>query len=605
MAANDIIYIPNQPVVFHKVAPTEQEQALGMRPWSQAAYHNRLGNCGFYGPKYCHPYSINEADVITFQFKAATTGDNLVTPLFTPIFSDANTSVVADQLVDSGATFQTSVPDAETGMFVLNTTTPGSSVITNVASETELELFDNIFLATPEDYEVYAIKAAVNWHWNPTTDIFYVESAAVSGITFEDVLTVGNWYKITITVVDITAGELNIKLGSNIIATITSVGTHVVYGKCLTTDDFVIDPEDFIGEISTDIDVRQLETSYTIIFFDLDGNVIETDPHVEDSDSLTIGNVIYVQNIAAFPGLTCGNYVLGIGVGDGFCSGNMVQNGDFSSATGWTLNDNVTIEAGINPHLQLDDAEEGIAARNTLLCSIRAGHSYTMTWEVGPVIDEPNFDQYGTYHISIFGADVSPVYDAATQTNVSLTFTAPNDSDLLYFIVDTLSKFTVDNVTLVDNTYALFSDMDGLSECLCICDEQPCTTLIRFFSDRPTYGNYFDDTVNNVEMYMRVQGRLRNLDPVDLELNSFKNTLDNQEQVYANLQDAEEFATSHVPEWVHGSLRVALSHPSLYINLVSYKRIGNYTPNWTDDSEMCSAVCPVAKTNQGSLRNNF
>ena len=66
--------------------------------------------------------------------------------------SGANTSVVANQLVDTAATFTATVA---AGDVVVNTTTYQQAEILSVVSDTVLSLDDNIFTATPQDYAVF------------------------------------------------------------------------------------------------------------------------------------------------------------------------------------------------------------------------------------------------------------------------------------------------------------------------------------------------------------------------------------------------------------------------------------------------------------------
>jgi len=86
--------------------------------------------------------------------------------------SGSNTSVIANKLIDSSATF---IADGTTvNSLVTNESTNESTIVTSVDSETQLTLSDDIFTATPENYAVYS-----------STSIRSVEDSC-SGSTFTD-----------------------------------------------------------------------------------------------------------------------------------------------------------------------------------------------------------------------------------------------------------------------------------------------------------------------------------------------------------------------------------------------------------------------------------
>lgn len=66
--------------------------------------------------------------------------------------SGANTALVANQLVDTSATFTATVA---VGDVVVNTTTYQQAEILSVVSDTVLSLDDDIFTATPQDYAIF------------------------------------------------------------------------------------------------------------------------------------------------------------------------------------------------------------------------------------------------------------------------------------------------------------------------------------------------------------------------------------------------------------------------------------------------------------------
>jgi len=595
MAANDIIYLPNQPVQLYKVTPTSTEIEEGYTSWATTAYHKRQGDCYFLGLDYCTP--VNKAtDKLQFQFKAKTTGANLVLPLFNPYLTGTNTSVSAGKLVDSGNPFGA----VDINHLVVNTTDDTGTYVSNTDSASTLSMEQDIFTATPRNYSIYSIYVNGGFRYFPATDLFTV-SVAGGGyyVEYTGVLTIGNWYKITINVTDITAGSLDINVGGVVCATITSVGEHTVYGQADSTDTFLVQASNtFVGSYDgLSLDVRELVTDYWIVLFNKDTELYyDSIPWSESSDSLTIGNIFVNTTWAAdILNPACGSYVIGV-TDQEICEGNIVQNGNMSSSTGWALDTNASITGG---YLVFQGVATNDGAENTLNCTIKNGLEYTVQWD----ITNRSGIQNGAYVLQTAQGNISPSYSAASQgtATISFTFTATADSSTISFIVSSANAtFRIDNFIVTATADAIITEMDGLSECLCVCVNE-CTALIEYGSTRPTFGSFFDGTVN---MQYRIPGRVRNTGFNDLELNPFKSSLDSEVQPYNNLNSVSELATQPMPEYAHNILGVALSHPTVKINGVGFKRIGAYAPNWQDD-ELAEVIVNIAKRNQANLRNNY
>jgi hypothetical protein len=599
MAANEIIYLPYQPVSMYLVNPSATEIEEGYTSWATTAYHKRQGDCFFLGIDYCTPVN-KETDKLTFQFKAKTADGNVVLPLFNPYLTGNNTSVTANKLVDSGAPFGS----VSLNQLVQNLDDNTASYISNIDSTSVLTMEQDIFLASPRIYGIYAILVNANFRYFPLTDEFTVSTAASGNyIEYPGVLTLNKWYKVTIKITDITSGSLAVKLGSNTIATLTSVGEHVIYGQCLTTTSVIVEgSSSFVGSYDgLAFDVHRLVTEYNVVLFDK-----ETELYVdhftwdESSDSLTIGNIfVNIDWDSESLNPACGNYVIGI-TDEQICNGDIVHNGTFSSSVGWELDTNITISSGF---LRFDGVTGGTGAINNLLCPIKEGLEYTVSWKIGYM---PGPTKEGGYIFTTAEGNVSPVYNATVQVPgvYTFTFTATADSNVITIkqYGPDPSTFTIDNFSVTVEATADIADMNGLSECLCVCTND-CTALIEYKSNRPTFGSYFDNSAATSMQY-RIPGRTRNTVISDLELNSFKTSLDEQIQPYNNLNRIEELATQPMPEYAHNTLAVALSHPNVEINGVKYIRTGSYAPDWGND-EVASVVVNVARRNQKYLRNNY
>ena len=83
--------------------------------------------------------------------------DNADIPFPAVAQAGRNTSVVANQLVDTAATFVTN--SVRTGDIVYNTTDGTAATVVSVTNQTTLVLNANIFLASNKDYVVYQASA--------------------------------------------------------------------------------------------------------------------------------------------------------------------------------------------------------------------------------------------------------------------------------------------------------------------------------------------------------------------------------------------------------------------------------------------------------------
>jgi hypothetical protein len=589
-----IKYLPHQPIQFYKVAPTSGELLIGQRQWSNTAYHNRLGSCFFIGSSYCHP--VLNTDFMTFQFKAETTGVELFQPFFAISMSDGSaTSTSANHLVDSGANFVADGIQAD--WMVFNTTDNTTTTVANVDSSTDLELNSDLF-TSGENYYISKVSMIGTWTYDFLTAIGTKATTGAGSFEADNILTVDSYYKVTITITDITAGSISIKLGNNTIATLTSVGTHTVYGQCTTVPDFqIINSTSFIGSFNLGtVELYELQTTYTIGIFDINGVYQNAIAFTADGNELTIGNVAVNIQWSEFA-LTCGQYIVALYSGDvAPCVGNMVFNGKFiEGASGWTLGTNMTVTSG---HVEFLDAPTEAILENSLSCPIISGNSYTITFDVAAV----DGGKYGKYVLPQFS--VLTEYGINSQTSVSLTLTAIQNSDVFQIYLADTSKAQFDNFTITCNDCVLdWDNADGLSECYCICDSQNCTVLMKYKSDRNVYGEYFDE--NSSYMYYRIPGRLRNVTPNDNDFGAFNSTMDSMVQPYIKNQYNEELSTQLVPDHVHKTLAIALSHKTVLLDGVQYTRIGAYTPNHKDETELSNCIVNVAQTNQENLTNNY
>lgn len=591
---SDIVYLDNQPVQLYKVNPSMEELELGYTSWELSAYHKKLGICGFVGPDYFHP--VLNTDYLTFQFKAAT-GADIFQPYFETIVSSGlATSTSANHLVDITASFVTA--GVAIDQMVVNTTTGNTTTIANINSATNLTL-NNDYFTSGDDYYISFVSYTGNWIYDYLTGLISMPSAGAGDVEAPALLTINKWYKVTINVTNISAGDLQIKLGNTIAGTINTLGEHTIYGQCISVTDFqIINSADFVGEFDLgSLAIYEMVMDYNIVLFDRKTeefvNYLPFDATWDNS--LSIGNVFISIPWLHFA-MECGNYVIGV-TDLIICDGDIVRNGDFSSSVGWALDPGVTIAGG---KLLFTSATSGNAAVNNGTCTISEGQDYILQF----TINTNSGTQTGIFHIEVGGFTVY-THNAATMaspTTVTIPLTSLGVSNFTSIVADTTCTFSIDNFSVTATPTADINTMDGLSECLCVCDEQDCSMVIEYSGTQPTFGEFFDS--NNTKMRIRIPGRLRNSKTPTIDFDPFKSTLDNEVQPYNNLMRSHELATELVPEWVHNSLAVILMHSLVWIDGTSCKTTTAYDANW-GDSEVAHGLAIIVKTNQNNLRNTY
>ena len=584
-----IQYLQNSPVQFYKITGRGPNDAS---IFQNSAYdQRRIYDCDFITPSFCQEADIT--DNFGFQFKASTIGSNLFDELIAnPIVFGANTSVVANELVDSGATFFAS--GVTTGKLVVNTSDNLSSTVTGSITATTVGLFDDIFTATPKNYKIYNINVDTGVYFDNNTFTFS-NTNNTGGFALNTGI-VGNWYKVSLSVTDYVSGSFTVKLGNNAIGTVGANGTYTFYGQMLSTAKIDFDyTTDFIGNINA-INALQLNQTYLIEIRDLSDTLVASINHTETTDSLNIGNIIIVSNWAAqLPEDYCGCYRFWIYDNLGCQLTNTLPNGDFESDGGWALTSFTNISGGKLNFVSARANDD--TATNYLYCGNQAIvfdgiTSYTVTFTIS------GKTQGGIYFI--LGTTSSAAY--SNNGTYSFTITPGIAFDSMFQIVasTTETSLSLDNISVTVASEDLI--VDGKSECFHVCDQDNCTIKISWTNNTNSFGYYYESGFTN---YMRLNARVRNAKINDLEFSPFKNSLGTMGMPYYNGQKIEELAISPIPEYLHNALAVGLSHRTVTIQDVAYIRTGDYTPDWDDNSELAKVIVEVSKVDQTNLENRF
>lgn len=597
MPATNIQYLNNSPIQFYKNPASANDKLQGFTTFELTAYDRAQENvCGFITPDFCQYASLN--DKYAFQFKASTIGDEIVQDFFTPVLSGTNTSVTTGELVDSGADFAAS--GVAGSYLVVNTTTNDSSYAVAPIGTTTLDLNEDIFTATPHNYDIYNIRIQGAWKYDNVTGDFFISTPTNnSTLTFRDTafINTGNWYRVQFTVSGYIAGTLTVNIGNTTLGTISSNGTFTFYGQPtgLNPDLRFVTDATFDATIG-DFDVYQLNQLYRIELRDLQDNLIYTLYHTENSISLTMGNVVIRSDWADTIGENgCDCYRFWIYDNSNTQLSDVITNGNFTTNTNWEntspINSDIGITSGVLRFETTSDSNyDGVFQ---VLPQLINGVQYTLSFRIlnrvsGGVFFEVGGTSTASYSSNgVYSIDITPSNILSPSIFIRQS-TSPTQLD-------------IDNVSLKVKTDDL--TVDGKSECLRVCNQDDCYTLIQWRNDNNSFGFFYGDSTYYHQM--RVLGRLRSQKINDLEFNPFKNSIGQMGFPYYNGQKVEELAISPMPEYMHNALAIGLSHRTILIDGVPYTRAGGYIPDGNDDSELTKVVVEVAKKNQTNLENRY
>jgi len=552
--------------------------------WERESYNQLLKRCDIIDTRYCTKVNINEP--YTIQFRPGFFSGNLMPIDY--LFSDAITATTAGKATATGIGLV-----AEVNQLIFNLTTGASTYITAIDSANVVSVQDDIFLIN-DVVLVYDYKS--NNGFTVTVDQYLgilfcrASQANISTLTLTGAINSGAYYYISVYVSDYTGGELEVKLGTQLIGTITANGHHEFYGRA-NGSNIVFETsvaQDFVGCLQLSaFESYTVREDYLLGFYDEQFTEIATED-VTDTDNYQVVNGVISFDINASEETPCQCLYLTIEQAYDCDVKNLLVNGNFETFDDWSSSNPGTVGwDSTNFTLQFKDALQGQKAfTNSFNCPLVCGLIYTVKFTIKEYID-------GNLEFNLGGT--SSGVNITGNGNYQFDVEIGQDCSQIFEVITALGGANLD----IDDIEVSFKGKQfeklAISELLCICNPDPCEMQIKFRNDVDAFGYTYPTGVINT---INVCARLRN---ATIQFNEFlnnKDTFGNYSAIYANVDKTEELVTEWIPPYMANALSVALAHSDVKINGVPYVLRSTFTSNSSDDSEMQKITATVVKADQ-------
>ena len=414
----------------------------------------------------------------------------------------------------------------------------------------------------------------------------------------------GNYYKVTITVGDRTAGTVRILLGGTDIGTIDSNGEFTLYGTASSTGVLKIRANSAFDGYVAYVSAYELVNTYQLVLLDAD---TETAAAVQPSIA-SVYDDEYVTLYWQWSGVPMGCYK--VSVGDPCNPGagaSLVSDPEFDSGTGWNI-----INDGGTQHL--------VIAGGTLSVTIETpGDTFIET------IESNTFELINgcCYRIEVQFGNVDPAFDSnvAGGTIIGLkstllggsvvnfisgpnsfyenqtfyfdfclpAFTNPSTDYQLYFTYQAANGNTFTGGEYAEikkmNIYPIYDcgtgDVTYVSNCLALDTEHDCAKLVQATCDNGTtkYGFRWGAFVLNHRARFLKFNPFYPTDADDYEYSSGTRSL-----TFAKREKYWDGLFDYADENFHDTVSTQVLCDTIQIDGVSYfVRPGDYKPEWDKD----------------------
>jgi len=414
----------------------------------------------------------------------------------------------------------------------------------------------------------------------------------------------GNYYKVTITVGDRTAGTVRILLGGTDIGTIDSNGEFTLYGTASSTGVLKIRANSAFDGYVAYVSAYELVNTYQLVLLDAD---TETAAAVQPSIA-SVYDDEYVTLYWQWSGVPMGCYK--VSVGDPCNPGagaSLVSDPEFDSGTGWNI-----INDGGTQHL--------VIAGGTLSVTIETpGDTFIET------IESNTFELINgcCYRIEVQFGNVDPAFDSnvAGGTIIGLkstllggsvvnfisgpnsfyenqtfyfdfclpAFTNPSTDYQLYFTYQAANGNTFTGGEYAEikkmNIYPIYDcgtgDVTYISNCLALDTEHDCAKLVMATCDNGTtkYGFRWGAFVLNHRARFLKFNPFYPTDADDYEYSSGTRSL-----TFAKREKYWDGLFDYADENFHDTVSTQVLCDTIQIDGVSYfVKPGDYKPEWDKD----------------------
>ncbi len=394
-----------------------------------------------------------------------------------------------------------------------------------------------------------------------------VSASSPNGIYQPGLITLGDFYKITITTSGRTTGTLAVGTGTGILLFqanfIQGNGTEVLFFFGTNKTDFtIISTSDFDGCVeSVSLIKISVIADYTIQIHDADTLAL--------IDTVPTANIRQSQNIITVDF----NWADDVTVSNGcrmiriFNDVNSFED-DFSTDQGWTLGDQTLITGG-GMNYTSTGANNGAKIGGIFI----PGESYEIT-----------------YDVFMTGTGTSQVNAGKTLGTVR-TVPGTYVEELTAAFLDTLgfkftgaggSTVTIDNIFITKT-----NNLDGQSECYDLQDSHDCSLLLKW-SNNESWGSFdysLPSTGTAFLHKLRVIAKFRGT-----KYPSTKNIGENSAGVksidYTSLRKVVILDVHRAPDYIHDGIAAMFMQDTRLIEDVSYIMIDDYEPSSPNDSRV-------------------
>lgn len=410
----------------------------------------------------------------------------------------------------------------------------------------------------------------------------FQSTAVVNNLTDKGILTINDFYKVTLTVADYPGGVLRVGGGTgaaifNQAISIRSNGTFTAffqYNEPAGDGDFIItaDLEGQVGIQVSGLSVTKISdiSDYTVQIIDTeDSSVVDTVP---TANLRLFENMMTVQF----------NWLNDLTVTNG-CRAIRILNGtdifqdNFTTDQGWVLGGDVTITGGVmnydNGGLACPPAPPSFLCGATIDGIFTPGESYTITYTVSNI---------GTITLAVFCGDTPGTIRSTNGTFVE-TLICTNTSVLGFFFNGAaLNSVDIDNVTIKKE-----NNIDGQSECYDLQTTHDCTLLFEWSNNESWGGfNYTTPSVGDAFVQrLRIESKFRGA-KYPSQRNIGETSAGVKTMDYTSFRKARILDIHRAPDYIHDAIASMFMQDTRTVEDTSYVLVDEYEPSAPNDSRV-------------------
>jgi len=553
--------------------------------WAKKEYNNFISRCNRVDVEYSQSVAFTDTvDIV--QFAPKMIGDN-----------KANTGAAYLLPISSVVPFGVNATDiglvAVPSMLVLNQTTGASTRVVSVTDDDNIVIEDDIFTAMPQTVVLYPYIStgvpsfSVDYE---VGNVLFCKSASteIVALTSLDIIDSGKTYYVNIEIRNYVSGVLNVYLGTTLIGSVDTNGSHEFYGvsngNVLSLISF--DDADFIGCVKFEsVEVYEVQTEYSVGFFTPGEPLIYSFAPTFNIHK-GIAYVLFDINYGIISSECKCIYIF---IGD-VCLAEMLQTDDglFIDEC-WRKDEGITIVEGL---MVFNAVENG--ASTDYVCDYTCEYECNTEYEI--IIQVEGF-QEGEISVNVNG---EPVGVISADGEFSFEFTSTVDCETvggveLVATGEPITTATINSISL--RKVANFNNVLGFSERLLICEEGECEVLIDYRNNVDAYAMVYEPIPEHRNR-IRICGEVSAGTMVQNDFIVFKSSPGFLSTIYANLDYNETIYTEWAAPYLTDALQVAFAHNDVLIDDEPYV-MKEWAQVTTDENTYLQRfIAVVAKKNQ-------